>query len=802
MLASSFEALVVDETRNSMTQPDPTIRDEAVQLRAELDDANYRYYVLDEPRLTDADYDRKLRRLQEIEAEHPDLATPDSPTQRVGAAPAEGFPEVRHAVPMLSLDNAFDEAEIEAFVKRIADRLELDGERLAFCCEPKLDGAAVSLVYEHGRLLSGATRGDGHTGEGITSNLKTLKSIPLKLRGKQWPDRLEVRGEVTMRHADFEAMNDKAREEGGKVFANPRNAAAGSLRQLDPRITDKRPLMFTAYQLVQETMSLANIDTSTHSGRMALLREWGFRTSSELAVVTGAAGVIDYCRRLGETRDDLGYDIDGVVIKVDDLRQQRELGFVARAPRWAIAYKFPAQEETTRLNDVEFQVGRTGAITPVARLEPVSVAGVTVSNATLHNADEIERLKIRKGDMVIVRRAGDVIPQIVGVAESSGGEKIVFPKICRECGSHVERVVLYTRLKNKTVEKPGSVYRCVGRLVCPAQLKEAVKHYVSRNALDIEGVGAKLIERLVDEGKIKSLADLYRLDEEYLASLDGYGEVSAKNILSAINASKGSPLDRFLFALGIPGVGYETARVIVRSLGSLSRIRVVYPEVLRLIPDIGRTVAESVHDFFSDEHNLSVLDDLIRKGVPESVDYGLGRELLTNISMSAIISFMEIDGVGDKLASDIASLYPTVKDFFVAVDSGRLANDVKPFRKAEKGIGSKILDYRFRDKFIRIEYQLFEFGCHWTQAIYPEGEESLPFSGQTWVLTGVLPNMTRDEATGYLEKHGAKVTKSVSKKTSYVLCGVNAGSKKDQAEKIGVPIVTEEEMISMASGES
>ncbi|MGM0784885.1 MAG: NAD-dependent DNA ligase LigA [Pseudomonadota bacterium] len=667
-----------------MTQPDPTIRDEAVQLRAELDDANYRYYVLDEPRLTDADYDRKLRRLQEIEADHPELATPDSPTQRVGAAPAEGFPEVRHAVPMLSLDNAFDEAEIEAFVRRIADRLELDGETLAFCCEPKLDGAAVSLVYAHGRLVSGATRGDGHTGEGITSNLKTLKSIPLKLRGKEWPDRLEVRGEVTMRHADFEAMNDKAREEGGKVFANPRNAAAGSLRQLDPRITDKRPLMFTAYQLVQETMSLANIDTPTHSGQMALLREWGFRTSSELAVVTGTAGVIDYCRRLGETRDGLGYDIDGVVIKVDDLRLQRELGFVARAPRWAIAYKFPAQEETTRLNDVEFQVGRTGAITPVARLEPVSVAGVTVSNATLHNADEIARLGVMIGDTVAIRRAGDVIPQVVRVLEEyrpDDAREIVFPERCPVCESQIERL------------EGEAVARCSGGLYCPAQRKEALKHFASRRAMDIDGLGEKLIDALVERDWVRTPADLFRLEAERLAELPRMAKKSSDNLVAALEKAKGTTLPRFIFALGIREVGEATAANLARHFGTLEALMNADIESLEAVEDVGPVVAAHVHTFFRQPHNRETVDDLIAQGVT------------------------------------------------------------------------------------------------WEETAVAERPQ--PLAGQTWVLTGTLESMTRDEGKARLQALGAKVSGSVSKKTACLVAGEAAGSKLTKAEQLGVEVIDE-----------
>lgn len=388
-----------------MSQSDSLSLEEIAQLRAALDEANYRYYVLDEPKLTDADYDRQFQRLKQLEAEHPELITPDSPTQRVGAAPADGFPSVAHVIPMLSLDNAFSREDIHAFAERVAERLEWTADEVEFTCEPKLDGAAVSLVYEQGVLISGATRGDGRTGEGITSNLRTLRSVPLKLMGKSAPELLEVRGEVIMRHSGFEALNERAREDGSKVFANPRNAAAGSLRQLDPRITAKRPLEFHAYQAIRLEPDLGD---TTHSALMTRLAALGFRASAELKVVKGPEAVADYCEQLGEKRDGLGFDIDGVVIKVNDLRHQRELGFVARAPRWAVAFKFPAQEEVTTLNDVEFQVGRTGAITPVARLEPVTVAGVTVSNATLHNADEIKRLDVMIGDTVSIRRAGDV----------------------------------------------------------------------------------------------------------------------------------------------------------------------------------------------------------------------------------------------------------------------------------------------------------------------------------------------------------------------------------------------------------
>lgn len=671
-----------------MSQPDTQIRDEVAQLRAVLDDANYRYYVLDEPQLTDADYDLKLRRLQEIEAEYPALVTPDSPTQRVGAAPADGFPEVTHDVPMLSLNNAFDEEELADFVRRVADRLEVTPESLSFCCEPKLDGAAVSLVFEHGELTRGVTRGDGRTGEGITSNLKTLKSIPLRLRGKEWPERLEVRGEVTMRHADFEAMNDKAREEGTKVFANPRNAAAGSLRQLDPRITDKRPLEFSAYQLVQGTVSLADIDTPTHSEQMALLRDWGFRVSPELEVVRGAEGIIDYCRRLGEKRDGLGYDIDGAVIKVDALRAQRELGFVARAPRWAIAFKFPAQEQVTTLEDVEFQVGRTGAITPVARLAPVSVAGVTVSNATLHNQDEIARLGVKIGDRVSIRRAGDVIPQVVRVIEEerpADAREIVFPECCPVCDSQIERL------------EGEAVARCSGGLYCPAQRKEALKHFASRRALDIEGLGEKLIDALVERDWVKTPADLFTLTAEALAGLPRMGEKSAANLVAALEKAKQTTLARFIYALGIREVGEATANNLARHFGTLDALMAAEQADLEAVDDVGPIVAAHLHTFFRQPHNRETIEALIAQGLT------------------------------------------------------------------------------------------------WQEEAVVERPQ--PLAGETWVLTGTLENLTRDEGKARLQALGAKVAGSVSKKTACLVAGEAAGSKLTKATDLGVPVIDEDEFL-------
>ncbi|WP_183382945.1 NAD-dependent DNA ligase LigA [Halomonas stenophila] len=668
-----------------MLQADSTLFEKVESLRYQLNEAIYWYHVRDDPKITDAEYDQLMRRLQDLEAQHPELVTPESPTQRVGAPPAGGFSEIEHVVPMLSLNNAFDEAELAAFVKRIGEGLERDGETLPVCCEPKFDGLAVSLIYERGILVTGATRGDGRTGEDITSNLRTLRSIPLRLRGKEWPDLLEVRGEVVMSHEGFEALNARAREEGNKVFANPRNAAAGSLRQLDPRITADRPLEFSAYQLVSRgDASPANIGANTHSKQMAQLSQWGFRVSNELQVVKGTEEVIDYCRRLNEKRDGLGYDIDGAVIKVDDLRLQRELGFVARAPRWAIAFKFPAQEQTTRLNDVEFQVGRTGAITPVARLEPVSVAGVTVSNATLHNADEIARLGVMIGDTVAIRRAGDVIPQVVRVQEEErpdDARAIVFPERCPVCDSQIERL------------EGEVVARCSGGLYCAAQRKEALKHFAGRRALDIDGLGEKLIDALVERDWVKTPADLFGLEAERLAELPRMGQKSSQNLVVALDEAKATTLARFVFALGIREVGEATAANLARHFGTLEALMAADREALEAVEDVGPIVAAHVHTFFRQPHNRETIQAL-------------------------------------------------------------------------------------RDA-----------GLHWEEAEVESGPT--PLEGQTWVLTGTMESMTRDEGKARLQALGAKVAGSVSKKTACLVAGEAAGSKLTRAEQLGVEVIDE-----------
>lgn len=584
---------------------DQVLLQQLQQLRQQLEDYSYQYYVLDKSTVPDAEYDRLYRELQQLEQLHPELISPDSPTQRVGAAPLTKFGQVSHSIPMLSLDNAFDDAEFAAFCKRMADRLD-SSQDFSFCCEPKLDGLAVSIRYENGVLVQAATRGDGYTGEDITSNIKTIRAVPLKLKGDALPVVLEVRGEVFMPLAGFNAMNDKARAAGEKVFANPRNAAAGSLRQLDPKITAQRPLMFYAYAvgLVEDPAAL--LDSNSHYQRLMQLKAWGLPVCPEIRLVEGAQAALGYYQDILKRRSQLAYEIDGVVIKVSDLAQQQALGFVARAPRWAIAFKFPAQEMLTTLLDVEFQVGRTGAITPVARLEPVVVGGVTVSNATLHNQDEIDRLGIKIGDAVIVRRAGDVIPQIVSVVveqRPANTRDIVFPLQCPVCRSAVERVT------------GEAVARCSGGLFCAAQLKESIKHFVSRKAMDIEGLGDKLVEQLVEQQLVKTPADIYQLDMAALVGLERMAEKSALKLLNAIAQSKNTTLARFIYALGIREVGEATALNLANHFASLQALQQATLEQLLEVADVGAVVAEHVSGFFAEAHNQDVISALLAAGI-------------------------------------------------------------------------------------------------------------------------------------------------------------------------------------------
>jgi len=578
-----------------------TVRDRARELHAELHEHNYRYYVLNDPTISDAQYDALLRELQDLEQRYPELLTPDSPTQRVGAPPVKAFGEVRHEQRMLSLDNAFSDEELADFDRRV--RKGLDLEQVDYAAEPKLDGLAVSLLYEGGSLARAATRGDGTTGEDVTRNVRTINAVPLKLAGSGIPAILEVRGEVYLSHQGFRDLNTQQAAQGLKPFVNPRNAAAGSLRQLDPKITAQRPLEMFCYGVGKVEGGRL---PGSHTEILAQLGDWHLRVYDDVRRVSGLAGCTDYYRQYEQRRDVLPFEIDGVVFKVDRIDQQDVLGFVARAPRWAIARKFPAQERETVVLGIDVQVGRTGALTPVARLEPVFVGGVTVTNATLHNQDEIDRKDVRIGDTVIVRRAGDVIPEVVKVNPAlrrKGAHRFRMPEHCPVCGSHVERI------------EGEAVTRCSGGLFCAAQRREAIKHFASRRAMDIEGLGDKLVEQLVDRGLVKDVSDVYRLTVEQLAGLERMAEKSASNLVAALEKSRDTTLERFIYALGIREVGESTAQILAREFGDLDPLIKADIGTLQAIHDIGPVVAQRIVDFFAEPHNRDVINKLIRAGI-------------------------------------------------------------------------------------------------------------------------------------------------------------------------------------------
>ena len=762
------------------------VRARALELRRRLEDANYRYYVLDDPTLTDAEYDLALRELESLEAAHPELSDADSPTQRVGIAPAGGFDEVRHEIPMLSLGNAFADDEVLDFVRRIIERLETPAP--VFSVEPKLDGLAISLRYENGRFVRGATRGDGATGEDVTANLRTIKAIPLQLRGTGWPSVLEVRGEVYMPLDAFARYNAQALKDGGKVLANPRNGAAGSLRQLDPRVTALRPLAFYAYAVgIVDGGDIA----ATHSKTLAKLRDWGFPVSGESEVVTGADGLLDYYGRIGGKRDTLPFDIDGVVYKLDDYAGQREMGFVSRAPRWAIAHKFPAQEQSTVLEAIEIQIGRTGAATPVARLRPVAVAGVVVTNATLHNADQIARLDVRVGDTVIVRRAGDVIPEIARVVPEqrpAGTVPWTMPTVCPVCGSDIVR------------EEGESAWRCSGELSCPAQRKEAIRHFASRRAMDIEGLGDRFIEDLSDLGYLDSVADLYKLTLDDLLAMkrraderDGStpetvkaGKVASKwaeNLVAAIDHSRRTTLERFLFALGIEHVGESTAKALAAWFGDLALIRHLPWPIFKRVPDVGGEVARAIGHFLDQQGNQAVIQALLDRGVTITDTHAPSPKLRDGLDLATLLVDIEIPKVtrirADQLASSFASAQ-AVRDAEVSdyVAAGLPAESAQALATWLDDDANSQLLAQVGDALARL------------QAITPEASDSAtgPLDGQTAVLTGTLSSMSRDEAKAKLEALGAKISGSVSKKTSFVVAGEAAGSKLDKAQELGVAI--------------
>ncbi|HAT8178425.1 TPA: NAD-dependent DNA ligase LigA [Legionella pneumophila] len=587
----------------SSLMSDRGIKERIEALKEQIRKYDYHYYVLDEPLVPDAEYDRCFKALQQLEEQYPEFLSPDSPTQRVSGTPSDAFMPVAHKQPMLSLSNVFTTDELKAFIKRAIEKLDEPNQTLVFACEPKLDGLAVNMTYEDGILTHAATRGDGAVGENITANIKTIASVPLRLRVNNPPKLIEVRGEVYIPKADFEAYNARARERGEKTFANPRNAAAGSLRQLNPEISASRPLAIYCYGIgACEGYKLPN----SHLEQLNLLKEFGFRVSPETRKEVGVEGCLNYYQYMLAKRNQLPFEIDGVVYKIDSISLQQQLGYVSRAPRFACAHKFPATEEMTRLIAVDFQVGRTGAVTPVARLEPVSVGGVTVSNATLHNYDEITRKDIRIGDTVIIRRAGDVIPEVVSVVlekRPDNARKIELPKNCPVCGSEVVR------------EEDEAIARCVGGLYCKAQLKRMMWHFASRKAMYIEGLGSVLIDQLVDEGIVHHLADLYELDLQTLANLPRMGEKSAKNLLSALEKSKKTTFNRFLYALGIREIGEAGARVLAEHYCDVESLKAATIEELMTLNDIGPVAASHIAHFFAQAHNLEVIDRLLELGI-------------------------------------------------------------------------------------------------------------------------------------------------------------------------------------------
>ncbi|OWQ52563.1 DNA ligase (NAD(+)) LigA [Stenotrophomonas maltophilia] len=812
--------------------PSPAAR--ADVLRRQIEEAGKAYHERDEQLIPDVEYDLLVRELEAIEQAHPELAVADSPTRQVGGKASSRFAEVRHAVPMLSLGNAFSDEEVQDFVRRIGERLRRS--TLYFSAEPKLDGLAISLRYENGRFVQGATRGDGATGEDVSANLRQISVIPQTLKGEGWPEVLEVRGEVYMARADFEAYNADARLHDGKVLANPRNAAAGSLRQLDPKMSAKRKLSFYAYGIGQ-------VDGGelppTHSATLAQLRAWGFPVSDLCQVVEGADGLLAYYRDIGERRDGLAFDIDGVVYKLDDRAGQEQMGFVARAPRWAIAHKFPAQEQTTTVEAIEIQIGRTGAATPVARLAPVAVAGVIVSNATLHNADQIARLDVRVGDTVIVRRAGDVIPEVVSVipdCRPAGTTPWQMPSQCPVCGSEIVR------------EEGEAAWRCSGELSCPAQRKEAIAHFASRRAMDIDGLGGKYIETLVDAGIVRGVADLYRLQRDQLLQLklvldaespealasqiglhlppegsgdylrailklDGSDEAWraqalampatfvwntkkiatkwADNLIAAIDASRTTTLERLLFALGIEHVGESTAKALATWFGDLELIRHLPWPLFKRVPDIGGEVARSLGHFFEQAGNQEAIDALLQVGQVRISDvHPPIAKLRDGLDFAQLLVEAEIPGItrlrAEKLVAmlpDAASVLDAEPVRFVAAGlPNEVAMGLADWLDSE-GHGPMLLKAEdYRQKLL---------------ALAPEQADQVagPLDGQTAVLTGTLTQMNRDEAKARLEALGAKVAGSVSKKTSFVVAGAEAGSKLTKAQELGVPVWDEDQLI-------
>ena len=775
-------------------------------LRQEIERHNTAYYVLDQPTIPDVEYDRLFRELQALEADHPELVTPDSPTRRVGGRPLEGFEPVRHSVPMLSIETATDVTSESAvlFDKKVRNKLGLKDSDppIEYSAELKFDGLAVSIRYENGLLTQAATRGDGETGEDTTQNVLTIHCVPLRLKSTNPPAVLEVRGEVYMSRPDFDRYNEKQRAIGGPLLVNPRNGAAGSFRQLDPSITAQRPLSFFAYgvgEVIGWQMS------GTHSGLLDTLAEFGIPVCGERRICIGYQELIEFHSEIEAKRNGLLFDIDGVVYKVNSLVLQDKLGFRTREPIWALAHKFRPEEELTVVESIDVQVGRTGAITPVARLKPVFVGGVTVSNATLHNQDEIDRLDVREGDTVIVRRAGDVIPEIVQVVierRPSNTTKFQLPNRCPVCGSEVVRITKQQRLKtiSKTIREV--VYRCEGGLKCSAQRKQALLHFCSRKAMNIDALGEKLVDQLIDESIVDTPADLYTLEIGRLIQLERMAEKSANNLLKNIQTSKKSSLSRFVFALGIPGVGETNAKELAAIFGSLGRIRQAYPEILEFVPGIGSELAKSISAFFQNPGNQEVIDRLIKLGITWEADRGVNiSRLKVGPTLGILIERFYKKGIGEKFAQKTAEAFGNDMHQLLEASMQELRSKLGIDTKtAEEGVRN-LCDYlsENRKHLENVDKQLMQFGMHWSQTgnqpLSPE--DSGPLKGSVFVVTGTLPTLSREEAKKLIEDNGGKVTESVSEKTNFLVAGEKAGSKLQKAQLYGVRTISEAELFSL-----